>query len=327
MKNVNPRHGSMQFWPRKRAARAYARVRSLPTVKDAKPLVFAGYKVGMTHLIGIDTQKNSPTKGDQVAYPVTVIECPNLKIVSVRTYKANGYGSSVNQELFFKHDKELLRKTTVPSKLASIEDLDKLDLTDVLDVTAVVNTQPNKTGLGKKTPDVFEISFGGSDKEKINYLKNHLDLGIAITDVFSAGSVVDARSVTKGKGFQGPVKRFGVSIRSHKSEKTIRGPGSLGPWKGQGHIMYRVAYAGQMGFHQRTQYNNQILMISEDLDKVNPKGGFVRYGNVKSQYVLIKGSVPGPSKRLIHLTAPLRSTQQPALPTIEYVSVESKQGN
>ncbi len=327
MKRVNPRHGSMQFWPRKRATRAYARVRSLPIVTEVKPLVFAGYKVGMTHLIGIDSQKNSPTKGDKVSYPVTVIECPNIKLVSVRTYKANGYGSSVNQELFFKHDKELIRKTKISSKISSLEDLDKLDLTDVLDITAVVRTQPIKTNLGKKTPDVFEMSFGGSNEEKINYIKNHLESGFSIKDAFSEGSVVDLRSVTKGKGFQGPVKRFGVSIRSHKSEKTIRAPGSLGPWKGQGHVMYRIAYAGQMGFHQRTQYNNQILMISDDLDKVNPKGGFVRFGNVKSQYLLIKGSVPGPSKRLIHLTAPLRTTKQPALPTIEYVSVESKQGN
>ena len=52
-----PRHGSMQFWPRKRARRMYPRVRSWADCKDAKPLGFAGYKVGMTHVIYVDNKK------------------------------------------------------------------------------------------------------------------------------------------------------------------------------------------------------------------------------------------------------------------------------
>jgi len=91
--------------------------------------------------------------------------------------------------------------------------------------------------------------------------------------------------------------------------------------------MYRVAFAGQMGYHQRTQYNNYILEISDDANRVNPNGGFLRYGNVRSTYVLIKGSVPGASKRLIQMTVPLRKTPPASLPTIEMVCVESKQGN
>ena len=47
----NPRHGSMSVWPRKRARRMHARIRSWLSIKDAKPVGFAGYKVGMTHLI------------------------------------------------------------------------------------------------------------------------------------------------------------------------------------------------------------------------------------------------------------------------------------
>src|SRR5689334_22776794 len=82
-----PRHGSMQFWPRVKAKRQYANVRSW-TTKSKDPLLgFMGYKVGMTHILGIDTGKNSATKGEEVVMPVTVVECPPLKIAGVRLYK------------------------------------------------------------------------------------------------------------------------------------------------------------------------------------------------------------------------------------------------
>ncbi len=63
VKASNPHHGSLQFWPRKRAKRVYARVRSKVSSKDAKALEFAGYKVGMTHLAVNDNRPKSTTKG------------------------------------------------------------------------------------------------------------------------------------------------------------------------------------------------------------------------------------------------------------------------
>ena len=92
-----------------------------------------------------------------------------------------------------------------------------------------------------------------------------------MTDVFNEGQQVDIHSVTKGKGTCGPVKRFGISLKAKKSEKVRRNPGSLGPWKGQTHIMWKVAHAGQTGFHQRTEYNKQIIRVEGELDNLNPK--------------------------------------------------------
>lgn len=326
-KRLNPRHGSMQFWPRVRAKRQTARVRSLPDVKDVKPLVFAGYKAGMTHVIVTDNDKNSLTKGEKVAYPATVVECPSLKISSVRFYEPKGYGSEVTKELFFKVDKEFSKRAPVSKTISTVEDLDKVDMTNVTNVTLVAYTQPKQTGIGKKTPDIFEIGLGGSNEEKIAFLKEKVSSEISAEDVLSAGSLVDVRAVTKGKGFQGPVKRFGIGLRAKKSEKVKRGPGSLGGWKAQGHVMYRIAFAGQTGYHQRTQYNNLILGIYDDVEKVNPKGGFVDFGQVKAKYVLVKGSIPGPKKRLVSLTAPHRYAKSKAAPTVEFISIESKQGN
>jgi large subunit ribosomal protein L3 len=317
----------MQVWPRKRAKRAYPRVRSVPEAKDAKPLTFAGYKAGMTHVMALDTHKTSMTKGEKIAIPVTVIECPPVKISSLRVYTPSGYGFAVTKELFFKADKSLLRKTPHSKKLSTEKDIESIDASAISDVTIQIYTQPKLVGFGKKTPEVFEIALGGSVEDKLAFVKEHIGKEIAVKDVLTEGATIDVHAITKGKGFQGPVKRFGVGLRSHKSEKTIRGPGSLGAWKAQGHFMYRIAFAGQMGYHQRFQHNSRILAILDDPAKVNPAGGFINYGEVKSTYILLKGSTPGPKKRLVLLTAPHRVVKQKALPSIEIINTDSKQGN
>src|SRR3989338_433745 len=90
-----PRSGSLQYWPRKRSKRPFARVRTWVTSKEAKPLGFAGYKVGMTHLIINDNNKNSMTKGMDISCPATIIECPPLKTASIKFYKNTMNGSKL----------------------------------------------------------------------------------------------------------------------------------------------------------------------------------------------------------------------------------------
>jgi large subunit ribosomal protein L3 len=82
-----------------------------------------------------------------------------------------------------------------------------------------------------------------------------------------------------------------------------------------------------MGYHQRTEYNKRILKIGVDGKEVTPKGGFVRYGEVKGTYLLVDGSLPGPVKRLVRLRAPVRPRTKHAeeAPNITYISLESTQ--
>tara|TARA_Y100000310_G_scaffold310852_1_gene356543 strand:+ start:2892 stop:3866 length:975 start_codon:yes stop_codon:yes gene_type:complete len=318
----NPRHGSMQFWPRSRAKRAYARVRTYPQIKDAKALGFAGYKAGMTHVIATDNS-NALTKGEDITIPVTVIECPPLKSASLLFYKNSSSGSNMVSQTFAQNlDKELARKLKLPKKATKkIEDVKEYD-----EIRLLVYTQPKLTGIGKKKPEVFELAIGGSKEEQLKYAQENLGKEIKISDVVNEGMFVDTHAVTKAKGFQGPVKRFGIGIRPAKSEKTKRGPGSLGPWVGHAHIQYRVAKAGQHGYHQRTEYNKQILKIDEDPKKINPKGGFVKYGLVKNSFLLVRGSVLGPKKRLIRFSLPLRPGKaKPEAPQINYTSLVSQQ--
>jgi large subunit ribosomal protein L3 len=326
-KRVNPRHGSMQFWPRVRAKRPYAKVRSAPQGQNAGLLGFAGYKAGMTHVIVTDTYKHSLTKGEKKAVPVTVIECPPLRIISVRVYKPKGYGVGVSQEFFFKGTKELSKKCALPKEYAKKEDLEKIDLLDVSKISVQVQTQPIMAGFGKKKPEIFELPLGGSVQEQLDFALSNVEKDLSVKELLNAGSYVDTRAVSTGRGYQGPVKRFGINLRAKKSEKTIRGPGSLGSWKGQGHMMYRVPYAGQTGYHARTQYSNYILSVEDDVSKINPQGGFVNFGFVKNSYILIKGSVPGPKKRLIICTTSLRKGKATTLPSIDAISTASQQGN
>jgi large subunit ribosomal protein L3 len=82
-----PRHGSMQFWPRVKAKKPLARIRSWSTNAKEPVLGFIGYKAGMTHIIGVDSRKNAITKGDEISEAVTIVECPPMKIAGIRVYR------------------------------------------------------------------------------------------------------------------------------------------------------------------------------------------------------------------------------------------------
>jgi large subunit ribosomal protein L3 len=147
--------------------------------------------------------------------------------------------------------------------------------------------------------------------------------------LFKVGDYVDFHAITTGKGYQGPVKRFGIGLKPHKSEKGRRRPGAIaGGWSAQQHTMYRVAFAGQMGYHQRVQYNNQILKVTDKPEEVNPKGGFIHYGvgRTGNEFLVVRGSVPGPKKRMITLVKAIRVKQATTVPTVEWISQESQQG-
>ena len=329
-KTGKPRSGSMGVWPRKRAVRPYSRVRAKPNIKDAKLLAFPGYKAGMTHIIVSGADKNKRTSNVNASVPATIIECPPIRIASLRLYKESENGLNVVQQLNFKTEKELTRKLTATkkAKLATAEDISKLNTEEYIDATIQIYTQPKQTGI-KKTPELFEVSLGGTVTDKIEWVKNNLDKPIQITEVFKEGQFVDTHSITKGKGYQGAVKRFGIGLKASKSEKGRRAPGSLGGWTSQAHVMYRVPHAGQTGYHQRTQFNNFILKISDKSEEVNPKGGFINFGNVKSTYIILQGTIPGPKKRLITLTEPIRKrTKKPEFTpeSVKLIVKDSKQG-
>lgn len=322
-KPLRPRHGSMQFWPRKKAKSESTRLRAKTLQSsEAKLLGFAGYKAGMTHISFTDGRKNSITKGETVTTPVTIIECPPVTIIGARAYNITENGFQPIASTFA----EKLPKDIKQALVAKDAKTDFTKFEGAKEVRAIVSTKPSDCGFGRKKADVFEMPIGGDAAAQLAFVKEKLGQTVAVSDVFQAGSQVDTHSVTKGKGFQGSVKRFGVNLTSHKSEKARRGPGSLGGWKGHMHFMYRLPMAGQVGYHQRTDYNKIVLMIGDDVAKVNPKSGINSYGLVKTTYMLIKGSVSGPKKRLIKFTNAIRPNDklEGFAPEIEYISTEAQ---
>lgn len=311
-----PRRGSLQYWPRCRAARIYPVVSNWPQSKEPKALGFAGYKAAMCHIIITDARKTSKTKGEDIFWPATIIECPNIKVIGARLYKGTKFKMQPAIDIMAPQPKDVLRKLSKVKKQST--SFDNIKPEEYIDARIIVATQPRQTGIGKKKPEVFEIGLGGSISEKIDAAKNYINKDMSIFDVFKAGDQVDTHAVTTGKGFQGPVKRFGVKIRFKKSEKTKRGPGSLGPWHPR-KVSFRVPHAGQTGYQTRVEYNKLLLMVDKDKEKVLASGGLHHYGVVKNDYVLVKGSVTGPKKRLIIFTKAMRPTREIEVGSIQKI--------
>ncbi len=326
-KRSAPGRGSMGFSPRKRARSQTGRFTSWPE-REGEPKVqgFAGYKAGMTHLFMKDYRKTSTTSGQEVAAPVTVIEVPPVKVVATRAYHMTPYGLQARTEVWAENvSREMSRKIDTPKNKKKPE-WEQFDGT-VDDIRVILQTQPSLvTGVPKKKPELLECRIGGGTMEaRVKYARKILGRELKIEDFVSPGKMVDVVSITKGKGFQGHVKRWGVKLLTHKNSKHRRMIGNLGPFS-PGYVRPTVRQAGQMGYHQRTEYNKRVIKLGDKGDEINPKGGFLHYGLVRNQYILLHGSIPGPAKRLISLRDPTRSRHDEVAPDISYISKESKQG-
>jgi large subunit ribosomal protein L3 len=294
----NPRRGSLQFWPRRRASRESARVRFWTKSKPGLQ-GFPGYKVGMTEVHYLDTHKTSLTKNQNVSVPCTIIECPPIKIFSVRFYKKTYHGLQVSTEVRNnKQEKHISRRVTVSKKDTKLPESLPEGTTDI---KVCVATQPSKTGLEKKKPEIFEMAVGGSLEDQFNFVKENFEKDINIAEVFQAGQIIDTHGVTTGRGFQGVIKRHNCKTKRAKSEKGTRH--AIAGSEGLARVVFRSPRAGKHGYHLRTQYNNWILKIVDN-HKFKP---FDHYGIPKNPCILIKGSIQGPSKRLITITKPIRA--------------------
>ena len=326
----HPKRGSKGYSPRKRARSEIPRFKTWPEREgDPKIQGFAGYKAGMTHAFVIDYRPTSTTSKQEVRVPVTVVEVPPMKVAAVRVYENTHYGMKTKGEVWAgKVEKELERRLPVPKKYDTKDAWKNIDKKSADDVRLLVYTQPRKvTGIPKKVPDLMEIRVGGGTiEERLRYAKGKLGKELSIKEFTEEGAMLDVASITKGKGFQGHIKRWGIKLLHHKNRKHRRMVGTLGPWNPH-YVLPTVPQAGQVGYHQRTEYNERVLKIGEKGEEITPNGGFVRYGAVRNEYIIIHGSIPGPTKRLIRFRDPVRfHGAKVEKPEITYISTESNQG-
>jgi large subunit ribosomal protein L3 len=325
----SPKRGSLSYSPRKRASNPNGHVSYWPELEGEPQLVgFAGYKAGMTHLFYIQDRERVPDYGQEIKSAATVIDTPPMLVCAIRAYEKTQDGLQAFTEAWMSNQPRSLHRKinymTDPNTQEKLENIEE-QIDKVLQIRVIIATQPRDTGIDKKTPDLMEIPIsGGTIKEQFDYSKELLGKTISVNDVFKPGEGVDVISVTKGKGFQGPVKRWGIRILSRKSRKTKRGVASIGPWVPRG-VMPQVPRAGQMGYHNRTEYNKRIMLIDNQPTKINPLSGFKRYGKVAGEYMLLQGSVMGPPKRLIKIRKSVRDPNFPdEEPQITYLHTEWK---
>lgn len=324
-----PRRGSVAFRPRARAKSLEARVRTWPQMAAEKSSLsgFAGFKAGGIHVLTIDDREKTPNFGKQLLNPATVIVTPPIRVIGIRGYKKDLYGQHAIFDVYAKDlPKELPRKfdaKTADDAFAKAEGM----LGNASAIMAIVAVSPNSIGLSQKTPFVFEMAVSGKDaKSQYEYVKGILGREVKASDIFQVGQNVDVFGITRGKGVEGPITRFGVKRKQHKSRKSVRAVGTLGPIS-PAVVMYTVARQGQRGFHQRTEYNKRILIMSstekDGQNSINPSGGFKHFGLVKGDYMVVRGSVPGVPKRLVKMRQPIRNVPKKVIePKVLEVVVE-----
>ena len=296
-----PRRGSLAYRPRGRAKSLIPRIRTWPKLESDKPtlLGFPGYKAGTIHVITVDDRAKTPNFGKPLFNLSSVLTLPDAQVVGLRLYgRENGHDMAIA-------DVKQPAQVTV----------DKLPLDRTQRVAAVVSSVPNEVGLSQKKPVVLEVGVSGGDtKSQAAFVLGLLGKKVKFTDTFKAGMYVDVLGITKGKGFEGPITRFGVKRKQHKSRKSVRAVAVIGPWHPAA-VMYTVARAGQMGFHQRTETGKRILMVGNaSTNPITPPGGFGHFGNVGGDYAVVRGSLPGPASRFVMIRLKARGEARSQAP-------------
>lgn len=186
---------------------------------------------------------------------------------------------------------------------------------------------------------------GGNVADKINFTKSFFEKDVKVDQVFAQNEMLDVIGVTKGKGYTGVTKRFGVKKLPRKSHRGLRKVGCIGSWHPT-KVSYTIPRAGQHGYHHRTERNKKIYRVGagerhgtnnnasteNDLTAKNitPMGGFPRYGVVKDDFLMLKGCCVGHKKRSLVLRKCLyNQTTRDALEQInlKFIDTSSKLGH
>ncbi|POW12190.1 hypothetical protein PSTT_04683, partial [Puccinia striiformis] len=329
-------HGSTGFLPRKRAARHRGKVKSFPQDDKTKPVhltAMLGYKAGMTHILRDLDRPGSKMHKREVVEAVTIVETPPMVIVGVVGYVETPRGLRSLTTVWAEHLSDEVKrrfyknwyrskkkaftkyaKKHAESSTGSIaRELERIRKYCTV-VRVLAHTQIRKTGLKQKKAHLMEIQVnGGSIADKVDFAKSHFEKTFDVSSVFEQNENIDVIAVTKGKGFEGVTHRWGTKKLPRKTHKGLRKVACIGAWH-PSKVMFTVARAGQDGYHHRTELNKKVFRVGKGGDEANattefdtttkaitPMGGFVRYGVVTNDFLMLKGSVPGVKKRVITL--------------------------
>ncbi|KAL8895706.1 MAG: hypothetical protein Q9192_003483 [Flavoplaca navasiana] len=360
-----PRHGSLAFLPRKRASRHRGKVKSFPKDNPKEPVHLTaamGYKAGMTTIVRDLDRPGAKMHKKEVVEAVTVIETPPMVVVgivgyietprglrSLTTVWAEHLSDEVKRRFYknwYKSKKKAFTKYAKKHAENSGQPINR-ELERIKKYCTVVrvlaHTQIRQTPLKQKKAHLMEIQVnGGSVPDKVDFGKGLFEKSVEIGSIFEKDEMIDCIAVTKGHGFQGVTSRWGTKKLPRKTHKGLRKVACIGAWH-PSHVQWTVARAGQDGYHHRTSVNHKVYRIGSgkaednastefDVSKkqITPMGGFVRYGSVKNDFVILKGSVPGVKKRIMTLRKSMFThTSRKALEKVDlkWIDTSSKFGH
>jgi len=225
-------------------------------------------------------------------------------------------------------------------------------------IRVLAHTQIRLVKLRQKKAHLIEIQVnGGSVADKVAFAKGLFEKQVPVASVFSVNEHIDILGVTKGHGYSGVINRWGVARLPRKTHRGLRKVACIGAWH-PARVSYQVSRAGQYGYHHRTEINKKIYRIgagskpgvgadgkaapadtknastANDLTEksITPLGGFVQYGEVNEDFLMIKGGVVGTVKRVLTLRKSLvpqvkRAALEAASEGIKFIDTSSKFGH
>jgi len=367
----HPRHGHLGFLPRKRSRQIRGRCRSFPKDNQAeKPHLtsFMVFKAGMTHIVRDVDRPGSKVNKKEVVEAVTILEAPPMVVVGIVAYKETPVGlkslgtiwaqhtSSEFRRRYYKNWKQSTQsafakhRAFVKTKAGVAQTQRQLNLfaKKASVVRVIAHTQNRKLRnhrVQTKKAFVQEVQINGGDiNAKLELAKSLMEKEVRVDTLFNQSEAVDVCSITKGHGFEGVVKRWGVACLPRKTHRGLRKVACIGAWH-PARVSRTVARAGQHGYHHRTQLNKKIYQIGKapsvdpknaqtqyDLTEktITPMGGFVGYGTIRNDFVMLKGTVSGPRRRVITLRRPMAPQTSRALTekiTLKFIDTSSKMGH
>jgi len=366
-----PRHGNLGFLPRKRAKRHRGRVRSFPhddATKKPHLTAFIGYKAGVTHILREVNKKGSKNHNKEVVEAVSIIEAPPMVVVGIVGYVQTPRGLRTLTSVWASHLSDEVKrrfyKNWYRSKKKAFCRYAKHNAEDNKDIEneiarmkkychvirVLAHTQIKLVKLRQKKAHLMEIQVnGGTVEEKVNMAKGLFEKTVKVSEIFKDNEMIDLIGVTKGKGFEGVITRWGTATLPRKTHRGLRKVACIGAWH-PARVRYTVARAGQHGYHHRTEINKKIYRVgasAKDADgkitnpnastpsdltfkDITPMGGFPHYGQVNNDFIMVKGSVMGTKKRVITLRKSLvPHVKRSALEeiNIKFIDTSSKFGH
>ena len=326
-----------------------------------------GYKAGMTHILRDVNKPGSKLHKKETVEAVTIVEAPPMIVVGVVGYLetprglralttvwANFLGEEVKRRFYRNWYRTKGKAFTKYQKKATEQ---PASITDELQrikkycavVRVMAHTQIKKVKLGQKKAHLMEIQVNGGKTvaDKVDFAHKLFERNIPVDTVFAQNEMIDVVAITKGHGFTGVIKRWGVRKLPRKTHRGLRRVACIGAWH-PARVNRSVARAGQYGYFHRTEINKKIYRIGKavghadnkggnastefDLTQkdITPLGGFVHYGEVKEDYLMLKGCVAGTKKRVLTLRKSLlTSTARNALEeiTLKFIDTSSKFGH